>query len=154
MRVSVSYQRGQKAGDWFPANPAEERAALGACILGHAVEGVQLLVAADFSTEAHKKIFAAIAKLVADGETALEISLLAAELRRRGELSQVCGESYLIDLLDGVVMARKMASRARALRELAERRKLLHIADEVCKRSRDWTVPVNATKDWLRGAAQ
>ena len=123
---------------------------LGACILGQAAEAAKLLEGDDFSVTANREIFAAISALVERGEESLEIGLLAAELRSRGLLESVGGVPYLEDLDFGVVRERNMQSRAKILRELADRRRLLKTAEEVERRALDWTRPPSETLGWLR----
>ena len=95
----------------LPADLGEERSALGACILGQAPEAARLLEADDFSVTANREIFSAVCALVERGEAALEVGLLAAELRSRGVLDAVGGVPYLEDLDFGVVPERSMQSR-------------------------------------------
>jgi replicative DNA helicase len=133
-----------------PADLGEERSALGACILGQAAEAARLLEADDFSVTANCEIFAAICALVERGEQSLEIGLLAAELRSRGVLETVGGVPYLEDMDFGVVPERCMQSRAKILRELADRRRLLKTAEEIERRALDWTRPPSETLGWLR----
>jgi replicative DNA helicase len=138
----------------WPADLREECGALGVCMLGQATEAARLLEADDFSLAANREIFSAICALVERGETTLEISLLAAELRARGVLDAVGGVPYIDDLDRGVIAERKMPSRAKVLREMAERRRLLMIADEVQRRVLDLTIPAVETIRWLRETLQ
>jgi replicative DNA helicase len=89
-----------------------------------------LLESDDFGLTAHRHIFAAICSMVARGETAIEVSLLAAELRSRGVLEAVGGVPYLEELDRGVVTESKLESRVRLLRGLSDRRRLLKAAEE------------------------
>jgi hypothetical protein len=99
-------------------------------------EAVRLLNIDDFSLTAHREIFAALLDLVFRGERVLELSLLAGELRKRGTLEAVGGEAYLVDLDRGVVPERKMESRRSVLREFADRRKVVKVAEEAIRRGR------------------
>jgi replicative DNA helicase len=132
-----------------PVDLGEERSALGACILGQAAEATRLLETEDFSVTTNREIFAAICALVERGEVSLEVGLLAAELRSRGVLDAVGGMPYLEDLDFGVVPERSMESRAKILRELADRRRLLKTAEEIERRALDWTRPPSETFGWL-----
>jgi len=143
----------QAVTEW-PALLDEERYALGACICGQAVDATRLLVADDFSLRAHREIFAAISALIEAGETALEEPLVVGELARRGQLDAVGGMAYLCDLADGVVPARAMESRAKRLREFAERRRLLMASAELERRTRDCATPLSEIEGWLREVAQ
>ena len=134
----------------WPADLAEEKAALGACLLGQGVETARMLNLDDFSIIPHREIFSAIVALVECGELSIEIGLLAAELRSRGALDRVGGEPYLTDLDYGVVLERPMKSRIRILRGFAERRRLIQIAEEIDHRALDLTQPVAKTMSWLQ----
>jgi len=143
----------QAVTEW-PAHLDEERYALGACFCGQAVDATRLLEADDFSHSGHREIFAAIASLVEAGETAIEEPMVAGELARRGQLDAIGGAAYLCDLADGVATARAMASRAKRLREFAERRRLLRASVELEHRTRNLACSVDETKAWLREVAQ
>jgi replicative DNA helicase len=134
----------------WPSDLMEERSALGACIMGQAAEAARLLEADDFSLGANREIFSAICALVEREETALEIGLLAGELRFRGVLDHVGGVPYLEDLDSGVVVERSMQSRAKVLRDIADRRRLLRTAEEVERRALDWSQSPSETLGWLR----
>jgi replicative DNA helicase len=127
---------------------------LGACLLGQAAEATRMLEPEDFSVTVHREIFAAICGLVERGDVPLEVSLLAAELRTRGVLDAVGGIAYLEDLDRGVVPQRSMQSRAKILRELAVRRRLLKAAEKLECAALDWTRPVPETLSWLREVAR
>jgi hypothetical protein len=137
----------------WPADLSEERSALGACLLGAAAEAVRLLETEDFSVTAHREIFGVIRASAETGETQLETGLVAAKLRARGALDSVGGEPFLQDLTLGVMSKRSMESRARILRELADRRRLLKTSEELERRATDWTQPPSETLTWLRDDA-
>ncbi len=137
-------------GTVWPADPLQEKSALGACLLGQAPEISRLLEPDDFSLTTHRDIFAAIRRMVERGETGIEVSLLAAELRSRGTLEVVGGIPYLEDLDRGVVPETKLESRFKVLRGLANRRWLLKTAAEIECRALDLTTPAAETLGWLR----
>jgi len=111
---------------------------------------VRLLGVDDFSLSSHREIFATILELVGRGELALEISLVAGELRKRGSLEQVGGVAYLADLDFGVVPERGMESRMKLLREFADRRRVLRVSEEAMRRSMDLRQPIAQTLTWMR----
>ena len=139
------------ANSW-PVDVAEEKAALGVCLLGRAHDATRLLTAEDFGLSAHREIFECLCALVARGEATLEISLLAHELQSRGRLEAIGDVAYLADLDYGVVPERAMESRVRLLREMAERRRVLRIAEEAIERASDLCQPIAQTQAWLREA--
>jgi replicative DNA helicase len=138
----------------WPCDIQEEKSALGVCLLGSVAEAVRLLLTEDFSLTSHREIFAAICELVGRGELAIETSLLAAELRRRGTLEAIGGVAYLADLDYGVVPERPMASRLKVLREFATRRRVLKIAEAATRRASDLSQPITETLAWLREAVE
>jgi replicative DNA helicase len=133
-----------------PGDLLSERSALGACLLGQARQIASLLGADDFGLSANREIYAAICSMVGRGETAIEVSLLAAELRSRGVLDAVGGIPYLEDLDHGVLTETKLESRVKVLRGLADRRRLLKTAEQIERRALDLTVPAAETIGWLR----
>ena len=153
---NTSKKRSQSSFDptFWPADLGLERDALGACFCGQAQDAARLLEQDDFSLDSNRKIFAVICHLVEEGETELEISVVAHELRKRGELELVGGIAYLCSLTDGVLARRPMASRVAYLRKCAERRRFLRISEELEHRARDWSIDVEETRGWLSKAAQ
>lgn len=143
-------QRAPSSTSEWPADVAEEKGALGVCLCGQAREATLLLSPSDFSLTSHREIFAAICELINRGELNIEISLLAAELRRRGTLERIGDVAYLADLDYGVVVERSMASRLKILREFADRRQVLTIAREAMRRASDFTKPISETKAWVQ----
>jgi len=137
-------------GSAWPVDIAEEKAALGVCLWGKAKEVVRLLTADDFSVSAHRDIFAAICGLIDQGESVIEVCLLAGELRRRGRLDAIGGVAYLSDLDHGILLEREVTSRVRVLRELAERRHVLRVAKATMRRALDLTQPIAETKAWVQ----
>jgi replicative DNA helicase len=136
----------------WPSDIQEEKSALGVCLLGLATEAAGLLTPDDFSLTSHREILAAICELVSQGERAIEISLLAAQLRRRGTLEEIGDVAYLADLDYGVVPERPIASRLKVLREFATRRRVLTIAEEATRRASDLSQRIEETLAWLREA--
>jgi replicative DNA helicase len=134
------------------ADIAEEKAALGACFLGQARDAVRLLASDDFSLSSHREVFAVISDLVSRGEVALEISLVAAELRKRGGLEAIGGVAYLADLDHGVVPEREMNSRVKILRDFANRRRVIRAAEVALTSAQDLTQPLAFTIESLREA--
>lgn len=114
-----------------------EGAVLGSLLTGHVFSGgehvptgvdlVADLIAADsFYSEAHRRVFEAIATCCAAGER-LDVVKVAARLRAADRLDQVGGMAYLIELTNCVPAIRESDLRdyARTVSRLAQQRKLL-----------------------------
>lgn len=153
-RPSLQTPEAEDSGSW-PANLSEEKGALGAAVLGRAVEVVQLFTVDCFSTSANVQIFRAIGTIVAAGEAdgPLEIAQIVTVLSRHGTLEACGGWAYLCDLTTGVRPARPLQSRLEILREMASRRKLLRISFELEARAVDLTQPTAETLSWLQAEA-
>jgi replicative DNA helicase len=119
--------------------------------LGRAKEVVPLLEADDLSLSTHGEVFGAVAALVEQGETAFDVWTLASELRHRGTLESVGGIAYLADLDTGVLVKQNLGLRVRRLKDLAQRRHLLRVCEELLHRLADLSEPLLQTKTWLLG---
>ena len=87
----------------LPAAPEIERYLLAALISGQArhQETFSLLTRDDFSTETHRRIYAALARLWTVGSP-LDRAMLMRDLMAAGELESVGGMSYIADLESGM----------------------------------------------------
>lgn len=141
--------RVQGEAELWPCDLDLERSLLGVCLWGKATEVVQALEGQDLAISAHAEIFGAIASLVEQGEVTFDVWTLASELRHRGTLQSVGGEAYLVDLDWGIVIEQDIKLRSKKLRELAHRRRLLVISEELQHRAADVTEPLIKTKAWL-----
>jgi replicative DNA helicase len=140
---------GRREAESWPCDPDLERSLLGVCLWGKAREVVQALEAQDLAVSAHGEIFGAIASLVEQGEATFDVWTLASELRHRGSLDSIGGVAYLADLDRGIVVEQDVGLRSKKLRGLANRRRLLHVSDELQRRAADLTEPLADTKAWL-----
>ena len=86
----------------LPSAPEAERYVLAAAMLGQPLANITaVLDPADFSIEKHRRIFAAMLQLEAEGMCVDRIAL-AYELRNRDQLESVDGLSYLASLDEGM----------------------------------------------------
>jgi replicative DNA helicase len=86
----------------LPSAPEAERYILAAAMLGQPLGNITaVLEPADFSLEKHRRIFAAMIQLEAEGMRVDRITL-AYELENRGQLQSVDGLSYLVSLDEGM----------------------------------------------------
>jgi replicative DNA helicase len=95
-----------------------EQSVLGALLLNNdAIDYVaDLLTAGDFYSAAHRRIYAAIAALLADGKRA-DVVTLRAVLERSDDLAAVGGLEYLGQLLEAVPTSKGVANYARIVRD-------------------------------------
>src|ERR1019366_9395600 len=123
-RTDYSLERG------LPASVDAERSILGAIMLGNTLahEALSLLRVDDFSLDAHRRIYAAIASLVDAGEP-VDMITLAERLDRRREVDAVGGVAYLSLLIDGVPDRPSIAHYCKIVREKAVLRAVINIAD-------------------------
>ena len=105
----------------LPANVEAERLVLGSILLDAAenLPGVAHLTPADFSLEAHRRIYAVILKLN-EGEQAVDRVTVANELNRRKHLESIGGLAYLIWLDDGLPQIYTMESDGTNLQRLTD----------------------------------
>lgn len=110
-----------------PCNLDAERSVLGAIILNDSVwpKAAALVSGHDFFRDAHRRIYEAMARLVATGSTPADFTLLNAELDRVGELGEVGGPAYVASLVDGLPHATNVEHYAAIVREKAVLRTLI-----------------------------
>jgi hypothetical protein len=110
-----------------------EVSVLGAVLLDNAVlEEVAALVGeADFYRESHRRIFAAMLSLAADGP--IDAVLLREELRKRGDLEAVGGPEAIVNLLERVPSAANAIEYAGIVRKTSQRRTLIAEGDRLAR---------------------
>src|SRR5690349_21447802 len=102
---------------------------------------VALLVQADyFTTDAHQKLFRAIASLLDEGKPA-DLEMVANRLYERGEIGDV-RYPYLGSLLDDTPTAANAIHYAGIVRDRAIRRRMIHAAQEIIDLAKHPTGPV------------
>ncbi len=113
----------------LPSNAEAERLVLGAILMDAAANlpGVAHLMPADFSIEAHRRIYSAIEELNRDG-AAVDRMTVANELNRREQLESV-GVAYLTSLDDGLPRIYNLDSYARMVSDCALRRRFMMTAN-------------------------
>lgn len=115
-----------------PQNLEAETCVLGAILLDNAAinKALEILVSDDFYRNSHRHIFRAMVALTETSEAVDEVTLTD-YLRRRNELEQVGGATYLTSLANSVPTAANIAYHARIVREKALLRGLIHSATEI-----------------------
>ena len=116
----------------MPANEEVERALLGALLINNtALERVvEFLRPEHFHIPAHGRIFGAC-KTLHDGGRIADPLTLRAYFEADNDLSDVGGADYLVDLAAGITSVIDVEDYGRALYDLALRRQLIELGEEV-----------------------
>ncbi len=119
-----------------PQNLEAEQSVLGAMLIeGEAiVRAAEILRPEDFYRDAHRRVFEAIIAL-SDRSEAVDLVTVTEELRRRGQLEEVGGASYLTTLANIVPTAANVEHYARIVEEKALLRNLISAATRVVTRA-------------------
>jgi hypothetical protein len=117
-----------------PHNLEAERAILGALLLEHAAwpRILERLAATDFYKEAHRRIFAAMARIHVAG---VDVVTLSEALRQGAELEEIGGPAYLGTLLEEAGILPQLDSYAAIVREKAELRDLIRLGVDLIGRA-------------------
>lgn len=99
-------------------------------------EAAGVLKVEDFTTTPNALIFSALLTL-AQRDVEADPVTLAAVLREQGELEHAGGHVRIADLIDAVPTAANVGYHARIVRELAERRHLVTLADGLRRSAAD-----------------
>ena len=116
----------------LPHNLEAERSVLGAILLHNDAFNLaaEVIDAADFFRDAHRRIFDKMVKLVERGD-AIDLVTLKEELGRSGELDEVGGPAYITALVDGVPRSTNVEHYARIIKEKATLRNLIFSANKI-----------------------
>jgi replicative DNA helicase len=116
----------------IPANPAAERAVLGAILADSTCffRVVNLIAADDFFTDAHRAVFKAFSDLAGDNR---EIDLLTTtdQLEHNGDLPKTGGLGYLAGLGESLPDVGNVEHYAEIVRERSVKRQLLKVSQEL-----------------------
>lgn len=118
-----------------PQDLDAERGVLGSVMLfGDMVGDVSGIVqAADFYLSAHQSVFAAILKLGEAGTGGIDALTVSAELERLGQLSEIGGNEYLIQLVESVPHAAHAKYYAELVREKSRLRTVIYTAGQLMR---------------------
>lgn len=94
----------------------------------------ELVVADDFYRPEHRQIFAVIAKL-ADESEPIDVVTIGEKLDKRGELEDVGGMTYLIEMAEATPSSANIGSYADIVRERALLRRLITTTNEISTRA-------------------
>jgi replicative DNA helicase len=119
-----------------PQNIEAEQSILGGVLIENDALNtvVEFLEDGDFYREAHQKIFDCMISLSEKGEP-LDLITLTNELRKKQELEEIGGASYLAGLVDSVPTAANIAYYAKIVKEKSILRKLISAATEIVTQS-------------------
>src|SRR5579864_1957337 len=115
-----------------PQNLEAEMALLGSILVDREIMGAvgEIVRPEDFYAHVHETIYAALTHLYDRGEPLDKITI-AEELKRRDQLDNVGGISYLSSLMDTVQTAASAAYYAKIVREKAVLRGLIHAGTQI-----------------------
>jgi replicative DNA helicase len=116
----------------LPANLAAEMAILGAILLnnGHYQEAAGRIEAADFSLDAHRRVFRRVAELMTEGKR-VDIVTLAEQLQRNKELSVIGGVAWLASLTEGLPRRLSIEDYVRIVKDKSLLRQTIAESDRV-----------------------
>lgn len=122
-----------------PWHAEAERAVISACMMDEEAFTIAdaILKGEHFHKPAHRHIWQAFANLRGNGEVVSDPLILAAELKRMGVLAEAGGKDYIgVHLIDAVVTSSNVAHHAAIVREHADRRNLIRLADTIATDAR------------------
>jgi replicative DNA helicase len=125
-----------------------EQAVLGTILLDREAIGkaIEIIDEECFYREAHSKIYSAIVSLY-DRNEAVDIVTVTDELTKRGQLEEVGGRIYLINLTESVATAANIEYHARIILEKATLRRLISASSKIVSQCYDTTQEVDELLD-------
>jgi len=116
----------------LPHNLEAERSVLGAILLHNSAFNLaaEVIDAADFYRDAHRRIFEKMVKLSERGD-AIDLVTLKDELGKSSEIDEVGGPAYIAALVDGVPRSTNVEHYARIIKEKATLRNLIFSANKI-----------------------
>lgn len=116
----------------LPHNLEAERSVIGAILLHQEAlhRATRIIGPSDFYRDAHRRIFDSMVRLFNAGD-AVELVTLKNALMSSGQLDEVGGVAYLSSLLDGVPRAMNVEHYARIVKEKAQLRGLIFLANKM-----------------------
>lgn len=134
-----------------PRNLDAEKGVLGSVLLvNEAIDEVGESLRADhFYHDAHHKIYSAIHELYENNVRGIDPVTLAEELERRGELEEIGGAAYVIEIVESVPHAAHVRYYARIVREKWMQRTLISACTDILS---DCYEPQGTVDDLLQAA--
>lgn len=114
----------------LPHDAEAEQVTLGAMALDTTARNVaaEILDATDFYMPKHRILFTAIIDLAASGD--VDLVLLSAALKQRGELEKIGGNDYLFELVEGTPSTANARHYAQLVKDKARLRRLIALCCE------------------------
>ncbi|HEX9092742.1 MAG TPA: DnaB-like helicase N-terminal domain-containing protein, partial [Coriobacteriia bacterium] len=115
-----------------PHNLDAEKSLLGAMMLSADASGTGLGMVKpdDFYRQAHARVYEAVEHLFGRGEP-IDVVTVAARLEATGELEQIGGKGYLLDIVNTVPLAGNVAQYASIVKRTSMLRRLIHAATHI-----------------------
>jgi len=131
-----------------PQNLEAEESVLGGVLIDNGAldRALELVEAEDFYRETHRRIMRAMLALHERNEP-VDLVTLSDELRRRGDLQDVGGSPYLVELAEKVPTAANVAHHARIVRERAVLRGLIETSTDIAAQAYQGRKDVDAFLD-------
>jgi replicative DNA helicase len=131
-----------------PQHIEAEQCVLGAILLENdaLLKAIEVLKPTHFYRDAHRKIFEAILDLFERNEP-IDLLTVSESLRKRSQLDEVGGSTYLATLLETVPTAANIRYHARMVREKAILRSLINVSTEVIAECYEHTEDVEELLD-------
>jgi DNA-binding transcriptional ArsR family regulator len=120
----------------LPSNIDAERCILGAVLLDKSAIATAetLLSTTDFFFDHHRKIWKGMLSLAGDN-LPIDLVILAQRLQETRDLESAGGTPYLASLADGMPRVSNVEHYAKIVKDAAERRSLIHLADKLQERA-------------------
>ncbi len=131
-----------------PQNIEAEQSILGAILLENEAiaEAIEVLSPDDFYRDAHRRIFRAMFDLYEKNEP-IDLITLTEQLRRKGQLEEIGGASYLSSIISLVPTSANIKYHSKIVKEKALLRNLIRTATEIVSMSYDESLEVNELLD-------
>lgn len=117
----------------LPHSLDAERAVLGAILLHNGTydRAARHISAASFYRDAHRRIFASLARLIDRPSGAADLPLLRDDLARCGDLDECGGPAYLSALVDGLPRATNIEHYAAVVKDKALLRECIYLGNKI-----------------------
>jgi replicative DNA helicase len=135
-RTDVAHADRESVSTLFDKVPPQdleaERSVLGSILLSNdAIDDVLMHLHAErFYADAHRRIFKAIHDMYEAGRRGIDVVTLASELEKRGDLPEIGGPSYLVQILEAVPHAAHAQYYAKIVRDKWLQRSLIDACTE------------------------
>jgi replicative DNA helicase len=128
--------------DLPPQDTFAEAALLGGLMRDNPVfDDIRTIVAPDdFYLDAHKKLAAVVFAMIGNDKPC-DLALVFAELKIRGHLEDIGGAAYLAACFEKAPTAANAGYYAKIVKEMATRRRLIHLCGEVMRDAQDGISP-------------